>query len=210
MTAFTNAHHLSQSWARSVQSMSLHPTSRRSISILSSHHAWCLSRGLFPSGIPTKTLYSRLLFPIRAACRAHYHSYKQNTYGSSDTSFARPGRKQANVSVRIAWISFRAMSCRKKNLMSARVSMLLKSRASLTCFWACFLPGRAKDLSAPRYQTVTVRCTCLPSARCAPLLVLTKHRHIFHSGHLDNHQQSHHVSCSCNMNVIVHRHIKRS
>ena len=38
-----------------------------------------------------------------------------------------------------------------KNLMTARVSMLLKSCASLTCFRACFLPGRAKDLSAPRY-----------------------------------------------------------
>jgi len=31
--------------------------------------------------------------------------------------------------------------------------MLLKSRASLTCFRTCFLPGRAKDLSAPRYKT---------------------------------------------------------
>ena len=39
----------------------------------------------------------------------------------------------------------------KKNLMTARVSMLLKSLASLTCFRACFLPGRAKDLSALRY-----------------------------------------------------------
>ena len=39
----------------------------------------------------------------------------------------------------------------KKNLMIARVSMLLKSRASLTCFRACFLPARAKDLSAPLY-----------------------------------------------------------
>ena len=38
----------------------------------------------------------------------------------------------------------------KKNLMTARVSMLLKSRASLTCFRVCFLPGRAKDLSAQR------------------------------------------------------------
>ena len=28
--------------------------------------------------------------------------------------------------------------------------MLLKSRTSLTCFRACVLPGRAKDLSAPR------------------------------------------------------------
>jgi hypothetical protein len=37
----------------------------------------------------------------------------------------------------------------KKNLMTARVSMLLKSRASLTCFRARFLSGRLKDLSAP-------------------------------------------------------------
>jgi len=36
-----------------------------------------------------------------------------------------------------------------KKLMTAHVSMLLKSRASLTCFRACFVPGRAKDLSAP-------------------------------------------------------------
>ena len=32
----------------------------------------------------------------------------------------------------------------KKGLMTARVSMLLKSCTSLTCFRACFLPGRAK------------------------------------------------------------------
>jgi len=38
-----------------------------------------------------------------------------------------------------------------KNLMTARVSMLLKSSNSLTCFRACVLPGRAKDLTAPRY-----------------------------------------------------------
>jgi len=30
------------------------------------------------------------------------------------------------------------------------ISMLLKSRSSLTCFRASFLPGRTKDLSAPR------------------------------------------------------------
>jgi len=37
--------------------------------------------------------------------------------------------------------------------MTVRVLMLLKSRASLTFFRACFLPGRAKDLSAPRWVT---------------------------------------------------------
>ena len=35
--------------------------------------------------------------------------------------------------------------------MTVRVSMLLKSRTSLTFFEACFLPIWAKDLSAPQY-----------------------------------------------------------
>jgi len=45
----------------------------------------------------------------------------------------------------------------KKNMMAARVSMLLKSRTSLTCFRACLLPGRAKDLSAPRTKTLHIK-----------------------------------------------------
>ena len=52
----------------------------------------------------------------------------------------------------------------KKNLMTARVSMLLKSRASLTCFRACFLPGWAKDLSAPRYNITDFWVLILPGA----------------------------------------------
>jgi len=39
----------------------------------------------------------------------------------------------------------------EKKMMTACVSMLLKSRKSLICFRACFLPGLVKDLSAPRY-----------------------------------------------------------
>ena len=54
----------------------------------------------------------------------------------------------------MAWISFRALPCRKNNLMTARVSMLLKSRVSLTCFRACFLADRAKDLSVPLYYSL--------------------------------------------------------
>jgi len=34
----------------------------------------------------------------------------------ANKSLARPGRKQANVSVRMAWISFGALPCRKKKL----------------------------------------------------------------------------------------------
>ena len=36
--------------------------------------------------------------------------------------------------------------------MTAHVSMLVKSHVSLACFQACFLPGWAKDLSAPQYN----------------------------------------------------------
>jgi len=52
------------------------------------------------------------------------------------------------------WREFPSAPCLaggEKNLMTASVSMLLKSRSSLTRFRGCFLPGRAKDLLAPRY-----------------------------------------------------------
>jgi len=53
----------------------------------------------------------------------------------------------------LEWREFPSAPClaEKKRLMTAHVSMLLKSRASLTCFRACFLPGQTKDLSAPQY-----------------------------------------------------------
>ena len=80
-------------------------------------------------------------------------------FRSANKSLARTGRKQAHVSVRMAWISFGALPCRKNNLMTARVSVLLKSRAPLTCFRACFLPGRAKDLSARQVYVWRTWCS---------------------------------------------------
>ena len=59
------------SWARSSQSMPTHPTSWRSIVILSSHLYLGLQSGLFPSGFPTKILYAPLLSPIHATCSTH-------------------------------------------------------------------------------------------------------------------------------------------
>ena len=37
-------------------------------------------------------------------------------YRGANKSLARPGRKQANISVRMTWISFGTLPCRKKKL----------------------------------------------------------------------------------------------
>jgi len=75
----------------------------------------------------------------------------------------------------MAWISFGALPCRKTNLMTARVSLLLKSRASVICFRACFRPGRAEDLSAPRYNHGLLQSTLLVAPySCANSIQLCK------------------------------------
>ena len=51
--------------------MSPHPTSWRSILILSFHQRLRLPSGLFTSCFPTKTLYTPLLFPIHATFPVH-------------------------------------------------------------------------------------------------------------------------------------------
>ena len=71
ITALTSVRHLSLSWASPIQSTYPHPTSRRSILILSTHLRLGLPSGLFPSGFPTKTLYAPLSSSIRATCPAH-------------------------------------------------------------------------------------------------------------------------------------------
>ena len=72
ITAFTNARHLSLSWAISKQSIPPHPNSLRSTLILSSHLPLCLPSVLFPSGYATKTLYTPLLSPIHSTWSAHH------------------------------------------------------------------------------------------------------------------------------------------
>ena len=57
ITALTSVRHLSLSWANPIQSTYPHPTSWRSVLILSTHLR------LFPSGFPTKTLYNPSPYP---------------------------------------------------------------------------------------------------------------------------------------------------
>ena len=71
ITALTSVCYLSLSWASPIQSTYPHPTSWRSILILSTHLCLGLPSGVFPSSFPTKTLYTPVSSPIRATCSAH-------------------------------------------------------------------------------------------------------------------------------------------
>jgi len=71
ITALTSVRYLSLSWVSPIQSIYPHPTSWRSILILSTHLRLDLPSGLLPSGFTTKTLYTPLSSPIRATCPAH-------------------------------------------------------------------------------------------------------------------------------------------
>jgi len=63
ITALKSVCHLSLSWASPIQSINLHPTSWRSILILFTHLHLGLPSGLFPSGLPTNTLYTSYPHP---------------------------------------------------------------------------------------------------------------------------------------------------
>ena len=71
ISALTSIRHLSLSWASPIQSIYPHPTSWRSILILSTHLRLGLPIGLLLFGFPSKSLYNLLSSPIRATCPAH-------------------------------------------------------------------------------------------------------------------------------------------
>ena len=71
ITVLASVWHLSLSWASPIQSIYPHPTTWRSILMLSTHLRLGLPSGLFPSGFSSKILYTPLSSPIRATCPAH-------------------------------------------------------------------------------------------------------------------------------------------
>jgi len=71
ITALKSVRHLSLSWVNPTQSIYPHPITWRSVLILPTHLRLGLPSGLFPSGLPTKNLYTPLSSPIRATCPAH-------------------------------------------------------------------------------------------------------------------------------------------
>jgi hypothetical protein len=94
----------------------------------------------------------------RSTCVMSPYCTSMALYSGADKSLARPGRKEVNVSVRMARISFGALLCKRggggKALRTARVPWLLKRGAYRTNSRACFRPARAKDLSAYRYEQI--------------------------------------------------------
>ena len=91
ITAVTSACHLSLSCASWIQSIPPHPTSWRSILILSSHLRLGLPSGLYPSGLTSKTLFTPLHSPIRATCPAHLillHFISRTVLGEQYRSFS--------------------------------------------------------------------------------------------------------------------------
>jgi hypothetical protein len=81
ITALTRARHLSLSSAKVIESMLPHPTSRKSILLLSSHLRLGPSSGLFPSGFPTKIFYAPVLSLILLSLTWDINmTYTMNTY----------------------------------------------------------------------------------------------------------------------------------
>jgi hypothetical protein len=72
--------HWSISWARSIQSISSHSISLRSILLFSTHPRLGLPNGLFPPGFPTNILYT---FSFPHSCYMPYPSYPPSLYHSN-------------------------------------------------------------------------------------------------------------------------------
>ena len=101
------------------------------------------------------TLKMCLIFFIPSAVVNKNLNSFYTLYRGDDNSLDRPEGKQANASFSMAWISLGALPYKKKTAMTARVSMLLKSRSSLACFdLVSFLVGLRT------YQHPRTRVTC--------------------------------------------------
>ena len=105
---------------------------------------------MFETKVVQKITHFMFCFFFRKSC--HLRVRVEKYYRGADKSLARPGMKQANVSVRMAWISFGALPYGGRGLYdSSRLNVVEIARVpymlpSLFPFWS------AKDISAPRYK----------------------------------------------------------
>jgi len=92
ITALTSVRHLSLPWARPIQSIYPHPTFWRSILIISTHLRLGLPSGLFPSGFPSKTLYTPSPHPYAPHAQpiSSFSSLSPAQYWVSSTNHLTP------------------------------------------------------------------------------------------------------------------------
>jgi len=98
-----------------------------------------------------------------------FHTRQWQWYRGADKSLARPGRKQARKHVRDARDFNKIKMEAVIKFLFLQGKALTEIHAILTETLTCFLPGRAKDLSAPSYCNITGGCmklgqTMLPKA----------------------------------------------
>ena len=72
-------------------------------------------------------------------------------YRGADKSLTQPGRKHANISVRMAWISFGALPCKKKKELDDSSRLHVVEIARVPDMLPSLFPDRAKDLSSTQY-----------------------------------------------------------
>jgi len=102
--------------------------------------------------------------------RYYYLAHLKRYYRGADKSLARPGRKQARKHVRDARVfdKIETRAVIKFPLLQGKAPKEI--HAILTETLACFLPGRAKDLSAPLLKACSNGAHIL-SPHCIIILV---------------------------------------
>ena len=110
ISALTSVRHLSLSWASPIQSIYPHPTSWRSILILSIHLRLGLPSGLLPSGFPSKTLFTPLSSPIRATCPVHLTYAYLQTENKQQGLYRRESATPCIILALILYLRFNSLA----------------------------------------------------------------------------------------------------
>jgi len=97
-------------------------------------------------------------------CR-HLYTWLLLHYRGANKSLTRPGMKQSNVSVRMVWISFAVLPCKKKRTWSQLASRCCWNRA---CPWhaselASFLVGLRPYQHPGTFNNVRIRISYIKS-----------------------------------------------